>query len=190
MITQRWTARLAVAAVAVAVAAFGGGGAQAATTTNAADLTSAGTQYTTGGAAYVHPGRPDTPTVNGTYLYHGTWKLNGLILHNAAASGALGGGATLWYQSDGNLVEYCNTAGILSIPVWASNTAGATGTNGNAVLAFQSDGNLVIYNNGIAIWSTKTNNHSNDYAVLQNDDNFVIYVGTIPLWSTRTNGAC
>lgn len=164
--------------------------AHAATGTSAAGLAGAEPQQITTGAALGHPSRPENPTADGTYLYPGInsiWGLGGLYLNNPTAYGLFGYGVHLYYQPDGNLVEYCNGDGYA---LWASNTQGATGgPNGTAFLAFQPDGNLVIYNNGHPIWSTRTNNHPNDYAVLQTDDNFVIYDGNNSvLWASNTYG--
>ena len=156
--------------------------AHAATGTGTAGLAGAGPQQLTAGAALRHTGS----RTDGSYLYHASWGLGGLYIYNPNAYGLIGPAAELVYQTDGNLVEYCDETGSsLRFPVWASNTQGATN---NAELVFQSDGNLVIYNNGHPIWATGTWGHPNDYAVLQNDDNFVIYDGSTALWATNTYG--
>jgi hypothetical protein len=77
-------------------------------------------------------------------------------------------GATLCFQSDGNLVIYSSGG----TPLWSSGTSGYP----NATLVFQSDGNLVIYDGTTPLWNSMTNGNPGDCVVFQGDGNLVIYV--------------
>jgi hypothetical protein len=102
-----------------------------------------------------------------------------------------------YHQTDGNLVLYSYTPGLVSHEVlWSSNTYGISTTH----LIMQRDGNLVLYSGSSAVWSSGTYNHcpynhacssKGEFAVLQGDGNFVIYdyftkYKLNPLWSTDT----
>ncbi len=92
----------------------------------------------------------------------------------------------LIYQTDGNLVLYCQKYAI-----WAA------GSNGYPTYTeFQPDGNLVVYNHYIsggnyAAWATNTNGEGATKLVLQGDSNLVIYTASNKaLWASGTNGKC
>jgi hypothetical protein len=93
-----------------------------------------------------------------------------------------GGKASLWHQSDGNVVVYAN-----GTPLWSTKTTGKNTTT----LAMQGDGNLVLYGsdctgaNG-SCWSSGTASHPGAAASIQDDCNFVIYSGSTAIWSSGT----
>lgn len=60
-------------------------------------------------------------------------------------------------------------------------------TDGRFTLLMQTDGNLVEYANGVAMWSSNTNNGSQ--AVMQSDGNLVMYSNSsCPVWQSATGG--
>lgn len=107
-------------------------------------------------------------------------------------------------QSDGNLVQYSKSNGVL----WSSETGG----NAGAYLILQADGNMVIYNaGGGAIWESGTPLVPNHYSYVTNglksgavlsgqslrtingirltvqaDGNIVAYNGSNVLWASDT----
>ena len=78
------------------------------------------------------------------------------------------GSYTLVMQSDGNLVEYNSSGGV----VWASGTNG----KGAVQLILQSDGNLVLYNQSRgAVWTTGTNGQAPGWLILGSDGNLKLF---------------
>ena len=83
-------------------------------------------------------------------------------------------GASLCFQSDGNLVIYED--GYVGDPLHALWNTGTFGYP-DAFLNFQTDGNLVIYSNGRPLWNSTTSGHAGDCVIFQGDGNLVIYTG-------------
>ncbi|MFI5930647.1 hypothetical protein [Actinoplanes sp. NPDC051494] len=95
---------------------------------------------------------------------------------------AAAGRCRLVFQSDGNLVLYCERpAGW--IPRWS------TGTGGQPVdrAVLQEDGNLALYHQGAPVWSSATWMHPGARLVVQDDENVVIYQDDVPVWASVTS---
>jgi hypothetical protein len=95
---------------------------------------------------------------------------------------ASSGAARLHFQSDGNLVLYCERP-TGWVPQWSTNTWGQSTDR----CIMQSDGNLVLYSGSVPIWSSATWTAPGARLVMQSDENLVIYHEGAPIWATNTS---
>lgn len=95
---------------------------------------------------------------------------------------APGRAARLTFQSDGNLVLYCERP-TGWIPRWSTDTWGQTVTT----CIMQTDGNLVLYNGSVPVWSSNTWTFPGSRLIVQDDENLVIYQGDKAVWTSSTS---
>jgi hypothetical protein len=92
------------------------------------------------------------------------------------------GAAQLNFQTDGNLVLYCQRPNGWT-PRWSTNTWGQPVDR----CIMQGDGNLVLYNGATPVWSSDTWIYPGSRLVVQNDENVVIYQQGKPVWASNTS---
>jgi len=92
------------------------------------------------------------------------------------------GFARLTFQSDGNLVLYCQRPQGW-VPRWSTETWGRRVTT----CVMQADGNLVLYDGANPVWSSNTWTYPGARLMLQDDENVVIYLASTPVWASNTS---
>ncbi|MEU2772742.1 hypothetical protein ABZ646_07375 [Streptomyces sp. NPDC007162] len=117
---------------------------------------------------------------------------NDVKFNQAAAHSWASTTVHLNWQSDGNLVLYCNSGKVL----WSTNTyVSRTGAN-NAYIEFTGGGITLWerFTTDFSYWKQmwhENGSNANAYAYVQNDGNFVIYnQGGSPVWASGTNNEC
>lgn len=122
--------------------------------------------------------RPAT-TIKNPVIYFG----QGVVWYpdTQASAGTTVNGATLRFQTDGNLVLYqLNTGNVL----WSSNTSGS----GANEMAFPAGGPILLEHDGRVITHVGPYGANSYDAVVQPDKNFVFYnADGNPTWATNTS---